>query len=360
MKKFESGQNTPFSVIFGHTLNISHFLNVILGLVPRIHDKHSPLLDTRVTPEYDGNGVDIFTPKDDKGLRLSTSILKHTLNVILGFIPRIHAKVDTRVTPEYDGNLMVDSRARLSVTPENDYKRSLTKGLDVVCQCAALLERRVQSGTRVRKAQAVTRQTNPIGRSMIEMLGVLAIIGVLSVGGIAGYSKAMMKFKINKTMQQIAEIVANVQTLYAQQKDFNGLTNETAVQMGIVPDSLTTSAERYYTTISNVFGGQVYIYYSPWRNERFFVVDFGGLPKEACIELATQNWGSATSSGIIGISVHDFSAGYDRIYIGCKGSEVLTSSDGAYEACSDSLPIPPSIAATYCQEDSNNIVLYYQ
>ena len=30
------------------------------------------------------------------------------------------------------------------------------------------------------------------GRSMVEMLGVLAIIGVLSVGAIAGYSKAMM------------------------------------------------------------------------------------------------------------------------------------------------------------------------
>ena len=28
-----------------------------------------------------------------------------------------------------------------------------------------------------------------IGRSMIEMLGVLAIIGVLSVGGIAGYGR---------------------------------------------------------------------------------------------------------------------------------------------------------------------------
>ena len=32
-----------------------------------------------------------------------------------------------------------------------------------------------------------------VGRSMIEMLGVLAIVGVLSVGGIAGYSKAMEK-----------------------------------------------------------------------------------------------------------------------------------------------------------------------
>ena len=38
------------------------------------------------------------------------------------------------------------------------------------------------------------------GRSMIEMLGVLAIIGVLSVGGIAGYSKAMEKWKIIKTI----------------------------------------------------------------------------------------------------------------------------------------------------------------
>ncbi len=40
------------------------------------------------------------------------------------------------------------------------------------------------------------------GRSMIEMLGVLAIIAVLSVGGIAGYSKAMEKFKVNKLLDE--------------------------------------------------------------------------------------------------------------------------------------------------------------
>ena len=56
------------------------------------------------------------------------------------------------------------------------------------------------------------------GRSMIEMLGVLAIIGVLSVGGIAGYSKAMNKFKTNKVADNVSMIVANVKTLYAQQK----------------------------------------------------------------------------------------------------------------------------------------------
>ena len=42
------------------------------------------------------------------------------------------------------------------------------------------------------------------GRSMIEMLGVLAIIGVLSVGGIVGYSKAMQKNRLNNTRNQIS------------------------------------------------------------------------------------------------------------------------------------------------------------
>lgn len=35
------------------------------------------------------------------------------------------------------------------------------------------------------------------GRSMVEMLGVLAIIGVLSIGGIAGYTYAMNKHRTN-------------------------------------------------------------------------------------------------------------------------------------------------------------------
>lgn len=37
------------------------------------------------------------------------------------------------------------------------------------------------------------RGTTQSGRSMIEMLGVLAIISVLSVGGLAGYNVAMGK-----------------------------------------------------------------------------------------------------------------------------------------------------------------------
>ena len=48
------------------------------------------------------------------------------------------------------------------------------------------------------------------GRSMIEMLGVLAIIAVLSVGGIAGYSKAMMMWRSNVQKNMLTELISGV------------------------------------------------------------------------------------------------------------------------------------------------------
>ncbi len=45
---------------------------------------------------------------------------------------------------------------------------------------------------------------NETGRSMVEMLGVLAIIGVLSVGGIAGYTMAMNKYRANEILNAIS------------------------------------------------------------------------------------------------------------------------------------------------------------
>ena len=45
---------------------------------------------------------------------------------------------------------------------------------------------------------------------MIEMLGVLAIIAVLTVAGLAGYSKALMKWKSNVQKNMLAELLANM------------------------------------------------------------------------------------------------------------------------------------------------------
>ena len=59
------------------------------------------------------------------------------------------------------------------------------------------------------------------GRSMVEMLGVLAIIGVLSVGGIAGYSLSMRRHRANQIVD-IATKYALVGYSQYQQKVLNG------------------------------------------------------------------------------------------------------------------------------------------
>ena len=59
------------------------------------------------------------------------------------------------------------------------------------------------------------------GRSMVEMLGVLAIIGVLSVGGIAGYSLSMRRHRANGVVDIVSKYALSAYSV-CQQKVMNG------------------------------------------------------------------------------------------------------------------------------------------
>ena len=59
------------------------------------------------------------------------------------------------------------------------------------------------------------------GRSMVEMLGTLAIIGVLSIGGIAGYSYGMDKYRANQTINDVILRAVDVMTQLSQGKEPN-------------------------------------------------------------------------------------------------------------------------------------------
>jgi Tfp pilus assembly protein PilE len=77
------------------------------------------------------------------------------------------------------------------------------------------------------------------GRSMVEMLGVLAIIGVLSVGAIAGYSKAMMKYKLNKQAEQFNTIInavaRNVHSFDNISTGYTQVITNYFIKMGEIP-----------------------------------------------------------------------------------------------------------------------------
>ena len=100
------------------------------------------------------------------------------------------------------------------------------------------------------------------GRSMVEMLGVLAIIGVLSVGAIAGYSKAMMKYKLNKQAEQLTQILFSLEH-YREMlgRDRNNIANQYSSVVPLLMKLNTIPSEMYkpdrYGYLRDVFGNLV-------------------------------------------------------------------------------------------------------
>ena len=181
------------------------------------------------------------------------------------------------------------------------------------------------------------------GRSMVEMLGVLAIIGVLSVGGIAGYSKAMAKFKTSKALDQVSTTVANIRTLYSGQPNYEGLDTAIAIKMGAIgAEMLSGQSATSATAAYNAFNGTVTISATTvsGRANAGFELIFSGLSKEACVQMASSDWGSGSGSGLVSVQAGKATAG--------------TTASGT-------LPLNLATAASGCNEegDSNTVTWVY-
>lgn len=91
---------------------------------------------------------------------------------------------------------------------------------------------------------------NQFGRSMIEMLGVLAIIAVLSVGGIAGYSKAMFMWHSNRQRDLLETLFSNVVALKSNLSSVKEHDSQTITYvfeaMGGVPEGFIYKNNKIY------------------------------------------------------------------------------------------------------------------
>ena len=113
------------------------------------------------------------------------------------------------------------------------------------------------------------------GRSMVEMLGVLAIVGVLSVGAIAGYSKAMMKYKINKFSEAINTLLNNSLSLKDKlPRNQNGVTYYATVlnKLNMLPDGIQQESEEYLR--EKYFNKTIRVSYEAGENYHWNVILF--------------------------------------------------------------------------------------
>ncbi len=333
MEKFESERNTR-----------SRLDSVILGLVPRIH-------------------------------------ITYLENVILGLVPRIHAEhssVDTRVKPENDHKRSLINNLECIETAESGVDKvissceknpnTLLENLDSVRECAGIFKRRVQKEYTSAKISS-RHQLNEfsLGRSMIEMLGVLAIIGMLSVGGIAGYSKAMEKIHVNKIVNMISDISTTIRTAYISQKAYDNFDGgligaDNQIQdMGLLPPEYIFEFEGEKRiglssplTFINPLGGTA-------KEEEYEIsaLSIGVLvPQNLCVPLLTYDWRNADMKGIYIEDITSNGLGILFAYGNIdNGDNCNENANPDYYYCIEIgkqrfKPVSPSVAAKYCESSA--------
>ena len=164
------------------------------------------------------------------------------------------------------------------------------------------------------------------GRSMIEMLGVLAIIGVLSVGGLAGYNMAMGRVRVNRVIDELQLVAVNIRTAVPNGTYDNISTIATNMKiLDTLKENLASLGASASAAVKEQKskGGTVY--------DRF-AINFTKLPLDACRRIAGLDWG--TESYVQSTAAKDEEANSSTIATGTSSaiSECKVDEDGAISA----------------------------
>ena len=212
-----------------------------------------------------------------------------------------------------------------------------------------------KNSTRAKRRQA---DVPLCGRSMVEMLGVLAIIGVLSVGAISGYSKAMLKYNLNKQAEQINQLI-NITYTYGSQINVTDTQNSSFIpyfeKLNLIPDGMKATQN----SLTDALKTNIAVFQSPGATSKKLVY--------IALTYSSNMDRSTTLQSCIQISelAKDYSISYERdfyaLYLSnvdgegatqgrqeffgssvvsnCKNSRCLkyASVNDIYNACSDAL-----------------------
>ena len=123
------------------------------------------------------------------------------------------------------------------------------------------------------------KKISELGRSMVEMLGTLAIIGVLSIGGIMGYNYGINKYRANETIRDV--------TLYAMTASQQLLAGQTDFNFGELGNGVSTlgyAIDGEHGIIDADTGEM------SEGSEDYFYIYVDGVPPRVCERILDSDW----------------------------------------------------------------------
>ena len=142
------------------------------------------------------------------------------------------------------------------------------------------------------------------GRSMVEMVGVLAVMGLITAGAFVLLRSGMASQKRNRVQDEIANIVSTIRTLSAGSNTFSNLATD-----GASDAAGKTLLSNLRVSTATPFGGTTYytIRYASGSPSQF-TVKLMGLEAEDCKALKASAWSDAVSNSASCLTVNATSA----------------------------------------------------
>lgn len=133
-------------------------------------------------------------------------------------------------------------------------------------------------------------KTNEKKATIIICLQILLLfLSMLLPGFLAGYSSANNRFKVQKSIDQIQTMAVNIHTLFAHQKNYNGIEKtDVMYAVGVYTDDMCENKK--CENPKNPFGGTIKLKQVKYNYDNSFSIVYNGIPKISCIEIATFNW----------------------------------------------------------------------
>lgn len=160
------------------------------------------------------------------------------------------------------------------------------------------------------------------GRTMIEVIGVLAILTAVSVGINKFINNMHDKYKISRITQQITDLRKNISNRYVANGDYSIINAQEIIDSKVAPPDMVDNGKiiHAYNAVVTFSGAR-----------DTYQVTFPELPHHVCVELAVMNWNFGGSSDLYRLKVNDTEFNWPILANG--GKELPVSISDAEVAC---------------------------
>lgn len=176
------------------------------------------------------------------------------------------------------------------------------------------------------------RKNNEKGYTMMEVIGVLGIIGVLASSAAMLAGSVFDKYKMNRIMDQIVDLQRIISRRFMADGNYSGVENDALIKEKIIPKDMLRNNKIVHSY------GSVILY----PGTLSYRIAFRDLPYRACVQLGNLNWVIQDSSDLISININ--SKKFDW-------PEVAASKERA-------LPIDIVRVGAACEHNDNNTIIW--